>query len=146
MPGNHRCIWPSDQSLVQYVNSVTAFIRSEFYNLFMFTDQAAIMKPLVLLISIVFTLMVTGPAIAADSDARLDRMEQQISLFSTQLEMMRADIESSNSRLDAVDDMEITLLRMEQNLRQMRSQLKKAQYTTHHVSSQTRPMIVHATW
>ncbi len=104
------------------------------------------MKQLVFLFITVFGLLTVTPAAAADSETRMDHMEQQISLFSIQLEMMRAELDSAGSRLDTMDDMEFTLLRMEQNLRQMRKQLRDAHYDTQSTSTQSRPMMVHATW
>ena len=110
------------------------------------------MKQFIFSIIILLGLMTTAPVLAADNDARIDRIERQISLFSTQLEIIKTELFATGRRLNAVDEMEITLLRMEQNLRHMRNKMAHNQLNTQNISAQTsrpvqiRPIMVHATW
>ena len=100
------------------------------------------MKQSILAIFAVIGLIAANSAVAAGSDARLDRLEQQITRFSAELEHMRTDFQAMDERLDTVDDMEITLVRMERKLRNMRRQLRESSIE----SVRARPMLVPATW
>lgn len=100
------------------------------------------MKQSILALVAVIGLITAAAAPAAGSDVRLDHVEQQITRISAELEHMRATMQVMDERLETVDDMEITLVRMEHKLRDMRRQLSKSRVESAHV----RPMLVPATW
>ena len=100
------------------------------------------MKQSILAMVAVISMIAANPAVAAGSDVRLDRLEQQISRFAAELEHMRSDFQAMDERLDTVDDIELTLVRMERKLRNMRRQLRES----HIESVHARPMLVPATW